>query len=319
VKEGKLKILVNGKAVSYTARPSSYVAIDRVWKKGDVVQIVLPMHNTIEHLPNVPEYIAIMHGPILLGAKTGTEDLRGLVADDSRWGHIASGKRLPINEAPIIIEDNLAALATKLKPVAGKPLTFTASQIKLVNPINIVFEPFYKIHDARYMMYWMALSNKQYRSYLDSVTLLETRKMELQKRTIDFVAPGEQQPEADHAMQRQSSSTGNNLDEFWRDARNGGFFSYKMATNNETGLSLIVRYWGAEWGNRKFDIYIDDQKLITEDNTGRWNQSQFQDIEYAIPDAMVKGKESVRVKFQALPGSTAGAVYYIRLARKKIE
>ena len=37
----------------------------------------LPMHNTIEHLPNVPEYIAIMHGPILLGAKTGTEDLKG--------------------------------------------------------------------------------------------------------------------------------------------------------------------------------------------------------------------------------------------------
>jgi hypothetical protein len=143
--------------------------------------------------------------------------------------------------------------------------------------------------------------------------------MELQKRTIDFVAPGEQQPEADHAMQRQSSSTGNNLDEFWREARNGGFFSYKMSTNNETGLSLIVRYWGAEWGNRKFDIYIDDEKLITEDNTGRWNQSQFQDIEYVIPDAMVKGKENVRVKFQALPGSTAGAVYYIRLARKKVE
>ena len=50
-------------------------------------------------------------------------------------------------------------------------------------------------------------------------------------------------------------------------------------------LSLLVRYWGAEWGNRKFDIYIDDEKLITEDNTGKWNQSKFQDIEYTIPDA----------------------------------
>jgi DUF1680 family protein len=317
VKNGALRILLNGKAVSYTSKPSSYVAIDRLWKKGDVVHVTLPMHNTVEHLPNVPEYIAIMHGPILLGAKAGTEDLRGLVADDSRWGHIAHGKRLPLDKAPIIVEDNLAALANKLKPVAGKPLTFTASQVKLVNPINVVFEPFYKIHDARYMMYWMALSNKQYRSYVDSVAKLENEKQELQKRTIDFVAPGEQQPEADHAMQRQNSNTGNNLDQFWRDARNEGFFSYKMATNNETGLSLIVRYWGAEWGNRKFDIYIDDQKLITEDNTGRWNQSKFQEVEYAIPDAMLKGKDNVRVKFQALAGSTAGAVYYIRLARKK--
>jgi DUF1680 family protein len=132
VKDGALKILVNGKAVAFTAHPSSYIAIDRLWKKGDVVQIKLPMHNTVEHLPNVPEYIAIMHGPILLGAKTGTEDLKCLVADDSRWGHIASGKKLPLDKAPIIIEDNIASLTTKLKPVAGQPLTFTASQIKLM-------------------------------------------------------------------------------------------------------------------------------------------------------------------------------------------
>ena len=318
VKDGAIKILVNGKTVAFTSHPSSYIAIDRWWKKGDVVQIMLPMHNTIEHLPNVPEYIAIMHGPILLGAKTGTEDLKGLVADDSRWGHIASGKKLPLDKAPIIIEDNIASLTTKLKPVAGKPLTFTASQMKLINPINVVFEPFFKIHDARYMMYWMALSNRQYRSYLDSIKVLENQKLELQKRTIDFVAPGEQQPEVDHAMQKQNSNTGNNMDEFWRDARNG-FFSYKLSTNNETGLSLIVRYWGAEMGNRKFDIYIDDKKLITEDISGKWNQRKFQDVEYAIPDAMIKGKESVSVKFQPLPGSTAGAVYYIRLARKKVE
>jgi DUF1680 family protein len=317
VRDGALKITVNGKVISYTSHPSSYVVIDRLWKKGDVVQVTLPMHNTIEHLPNVPEYIAIMHGPILLGAKTGTEDLSGLVADDSRWGHIASGKKLPINKAPIIIEDNITSLANKLTPVAGKPLTFTASQIKLVNPINIVFEPFFKIHDARYMMYWMALSSKLYKSYVDSITVLENEKLELQKRTIDFVAPGEQQPEADHAVQIQNSNTGNNLDEFWRDARTGGFFSYKLSTNNETGLSLIVRYWGAEGGNRKFDIYIDDEKLITEDISGKWNQKKFQEVEYVIPDSMVKGKVSVRVKFQPLPGNTAGAVYYIRMARKK--
>ena len=90
-----------------------------------------------------------------------------------------------------------------------------------------------------------------------------------------------------------------------------------MATNKETGLSLMVRYWGAEWGNQKFDIYIDDQKLVTEDNTGKWNQSKFFDIEYSLPGSMMKGKEHVRIKFQALPGNSAGAVYYIRLVRTK--
>jgi hypothetical protein len=106
------------------------------------------------------------------------------------------------------------------------------------------------------------------------------------------------------------------MDAFWRDASNDGYFSYQLSTNNEITLSLLVKYWGAEWGNRKFDIYIDDEKLIAEDNTGKWNQSQFQDIEYKIPDAMIKGKSNVRIKFQGLPGNTAGAVYYVRLLKK---
>ncbi|HLG38803.1 MAG TPA: beta-L-arabinofuranosidase domain-containing protein [Chitinophagaceae bacterium] len=316
VAEGALKIIVNGKSITYLSHPSSFVAIDRSWKAGDVVQIMLPMHNSIEHLPGVMNYIALLHGPILLGAKTGTENLAGLVADDSRWGHIASGKKLPVDKAPILIADDIAAVADKLVPVKNKPLNFTLAKQKMANPINVLLQPFYQIHDARYMMYWMALTNTQYRSYLDSIAIAEKQKLALQKRTVDFVAPGEQQPEADHDIQKSNSNTGNRLDEFWRDARNEGYFSYKLATRGETDLNLMVRYWGAERGNRKFDIYIDDEKLLTENNTDKWNQPKFQDAEYMIPDSILKGKKYIRVRFQALPGNTAGAVYYIRLVRK---
>lgn len=319
VAKGGLKILVNGKPVVFNSQPSSYVAIDREWKKGDVVEISLPMHNSVEQLPNVPNYVALMHGPILLGAKTGTEDLKGLVADDGRWSHIAGGKKLPVDKAPIIIDDNRDDIAAKLVPVKDKPLTFTAPGLKLENEADLVFEPFANIHDSRYMIYWMWLTNTQYKSYLDSLAVVEKARMELQSRTIDFVAPGEQQPEADHRMEKQNSNTGNTQDEFWRDARNDGYFSYLMATNSETSLTLRVRYWGTERGNRKFDIYIDGEKLISEDNTRRWNQEKFQEVEYAIPEAMVRGKKEIRVKFQAPQGSSAGPVYYIRLLRSKIK
>jgi hypothetical protein len=173
VKDAALKIIVNGKVVSYKSLPSSYIAIDRLWKAGDVVQILLPMHNSVEHLPNVPSYIAIMHGPILLGAKTGTEDLKGLIADDGRWGQIASGQKLPVGKAPIIIEDDISKIAEELVPVKDKPLTFTSPGLKMINPINVVLEPFYRIHDARYMIYWMLLTNTQSRSYLDSLPVLK--------------------------------------------------------------------------------------------------------------------------------------------------
>ena len=318
VNQGALKITINGKDVSYAALPSSFVSIDRNWKRGDVVQILLPMHNRTEHIPNVPDYIAFLHGPILLGAKTGTEDLKGLIADDSRWGQYASGELLPVDKAPILIEDNIQNIANKLEPVKDKPLTFKL-KVEMINPFDLTLEPINQIHDARYMMYWLALTNAGYKTYLDSLANIEKDNLALEKRTIDFVATGEQQPETDHAMQKERSGTGNNLNEFWRDARDGGYFSYDMASNSETNLSLFVRYWGAEWGSRKFDIFIDDKKLATEDNTGRWNQSLFKDVVYPIPDSMVKGKDHIRIKFQALPRSSAGAVYVVRLLRAEAE
>jgi DUF1680 family protein len=315
--EKALKIFVNGNMIPYAPHSNYYVAIERLWKAGDVVQIILPMHNSIEQLPNVPAYIALMHGPILLGAKTGTEDLADLIADDSRWGQIPSRTRLPIDKAPIIIADSQSEIIDKLKPVDGQPLTFTAPNLIMINPIDVVLEPFFKIHNARYMIYWMDLTNTQYHSYLDSVATVEQEKLELESRTIDFVEPGEQQPEKDHAMLTYNSNTGVLLDRFWRDARNGGYFSYNLKTNDETNLSLIVRYFGYEWGSRIFDIYIDDQKLISENNTGRWYQSKFQDVVYKIPNSMIEGKDHINLKFQAMPGSTAGAVYNIRLAKQE--
>ena len=318
VSKGALKISVNGKDVSYSALPSSYISIYRKWKKGDIVQITLPMRNTIEHLPNVPEYIALMHGPILLGAKTGTEDLKGLIADDSRWGQYAGGTYLPVDKAPILVEDDLQNIGTKLEPVKGKPLNFKLN-VKMINPVELTLEPFYRIHDARYMMYWLALTNKGYKTYVDSLSTIEKEKLAIEKRTIDYVATGEQQPETDHAMQKENSGTGNNLNEFYREARGGGYFSYDLSTKSETNLSLLVRYWGAEWGGRKFDIFIDDEKLVTEDNTNRWNQSMFKNMVYFIPDTMVKGKSHIRVKFQAPLGSTAGAVYIVRLLSAEVK
>jgi hypothetical protein len=166
-------------------------------------------------------------------------------------------------------------------------------------------------------MYWMALSKHEYQSYIDSLSHVERKKLEIENRTIDYVAPGEQQPEVDHKMEILNSRSGSSHDGFWRDANNGGHFSYLLSTDGKTDLSLMVRYWGAEWGGRKFSIYIDDDKLIEEDNTDRWNQSSFFDITYTIPGEMLAGKKNIRVKFEAVPNNTAGAVYYVRLLDRK--
>ncbi len=314
VAEGTLKVVVNTDTVDIVSTPQSYISINRTWSNEDSVHIILPMQNTLEELPNVSSYVAIMHGPVLLGAKTGTEDLAGLVADDSRWGHIANGSLLPQDEAPIFVSDRVD-LTSKILPVEGSPLHFTAEELfPNQEDKSLILEPFYNIHDSRYMMYWLALSQDQYQDVLDSLAAVEQAALELQARTVDEVAPGEQQPEADHQMEILNSNTGNWQNEFWRDASNGGFVSYTLGTEGKTDLSLMVRYWGNEGGSRSFNIYIDGALLTNENIVGKWNVNDFVNVEYPIPTSMTDGKTSITVKFEAINTSNlVGGLFYVRL------
>jgi hypothetical protein len=315
VKPGQFEVKVNGKPVSIVTGPSSYVAISRQWKKGDVVDITFPMHNSIKYLPNVPQYIALMHGPILLGMKTGTEDLAHLVADDSRFGQYASGKKLPIDQAPILINNDIDDIANQLQPVAGKPLHFTLST-KMENSIRNEIQPFFEIHDSRYMIYWLALSEKSYKSYLDNLARQEQERQALEARTVDKVQPGEQQPETDHKMETDQSQVGNTNDVFYRDARDGHYFSYLMQTGGENNLSLRLKYWGVgEWKSHEFDILVDDVLVKEVNNTGKYRISEFKYETYAIPADLLKGKQQVRVKFVAKPHKQIGEIYEVRLIK----
>ena len=317
VKPGALTVSVNGKPQEVTAAPSSYLAVSRKWKKGDVVEIGLPMQNTVEHMPNVPDYIAIMHGPILLGMRTGTEDLAGLLADDGRWSQYAAGTKLPVDQAPILVCHNVDHIGNHIRPVPGKPLHFRFEGIQVLNPIDADLEPFSGIHDSRYQIYWLALNEEGYREYVDSLARREREMLALEARTIDAVAPGEQQPETDHGLLSERSSTGVTRDVHYRDASRRGWFSYEMDTDGlSEGITLYVKYWGvAEWATRRFDILIDDVLMLSVDNTGKWMQSQFKGEEYPVPASMLEGKERVRVKFQASEGASVGGIYDLRLLK----
>ena len=313
VKPGAFQVQVNGKPVEIVTGPGSYVTIDRKWKKGDVIDVTFPMHNSVKYLPNVPKYVALMHGPILLGMKTGTEDLAHLIADDSRFGQYASGAKLPLDGAPILIDDHIDRIAEHLKPVAGKPLHYTLD-VKMENPIRNEIQPFFEIHDARYMMYWLTLSEQGYKDYLEGLARAEKERQELEARTIDKVQPGEQQPETDHKMETNGSSTGNTNDVFFRDARNGRFFSYLMKTDGRTDLSLRLQFWGVgEWKTHEFDIFVDEELLTSVNNTGKYRISEFKYETFPIPASMLEGKEQIRVKFVAKPGKQVGEIYGVRL------
>ena len=316
VKPGEFSVTVNGEQVPLISGPSSYVAIDRKWKKNDVIELTFPMHNSVKYLPNVPQYIALMHGPIMLGMKTGTEDMAHLIADDSRFGQYASGKKLSTDQAPILINNDIESIANQLQPIPGKPLHFTLTT-RMENPIHNELQPFFEIHDSRYMMYWLALSENNYKGHLAQLAKAEQERQALEASTIDKVQPGEQQPETDHRMETDQSFTGNTNDCFWRDANNGHYFSYLMQTKGQENIALRLKYWGVgEWKSHEFDIFVDDVLVKSVNNTGKYRISEFKYEVYDIPAELLKGKTQVRVKFVAKPGKQIGEIYEVRLINK---
>lgn len=313
VADGQFQVMVNGKAVNAAAGADGYVAVNRKWKKGDVVEVSYPMHTSIVPLQNEEQYVAFMHGPIVLGMKTGTEDLRGIIADDSRFGQYAGGEYLPVDKAPMLLYGD-AALEDCLEPVPGKPMHFRFKGIEILNPIEGELQPFYTIHDARYMMYWLALSKDGYQEHLAQLAAEEAERLKLEGRTVDKVQPAEQQPETDHKMLFERSTTGNTNNVFYREAQNGGWFSYEFETQGKTDLALYVKYWGVDdWGTRRFEILVDDEKLIELNNSRRWLSSVFKTEEYKIPASMLEGKQVIRVRFQSQRGTQVGGVYDLRL------
>ena len=294
---------------------NGFVCMKRKWKKGDQVKISMPMHAYIKPMINVPQYVAIMYGPILLGMKTGTEDMRGLIADDSRFGQYAGGKKLALDEAPILLPKHLDDIAKDLKPVPGKPLHFKLAT-RMENAIDGELQPFFEIHDSRYMMYWLALGENDYKAYMQKLADEEKARQALEARTVDKVNPGEQQPETDHNMEADVTERGNTEGVFFRDARDGHFFSYLMQTKGETNLSLQLKFWGQdEWRTSEFDIYVNDKLLCSVNNSHRWRTTQFKTVDYAIPSEFVKGKKEIRVKFVAQKGKQVGQIYGVRLVK----
>lgn len=300
-------------AASY--EENGFVCMKRKWKKGDQVKISMPMHAYIKPMINVPQYVAIMYGPILLGMKTGTEDMRSLIADDSRFGQYAGGKKLALDEAPILLPKHLDDIAKNLKPVPGKPLHFKLAT-HMENTIDGELQPFFEIHDSRYMMYWLALGENDYKAYMQKLADEEKARQALEARTVDKVNPGEQQPETDHRMETDDSNKGNTEGIFFRDAKDGHYFSYLMQTKGETNLSLQLKFWGQdEWRTSEFDIYVNDKLLCSVNNSHRWRTTQFKTVDYVIPSEFVKGKKEIRVKFVAHKGKQVGQIYGVRLVK----
>jgi DUF1680 family protein len=199
VAAGALSVRVNGESIDALSTPSAYVELRREWRDKDRVELELPMRTTVERLPDGSDWVAILHGPIVLASPAGTNDLRGLYADDSRMGQVAHGPLVPMDRVPVLLA-SAADLLHHIKPdPAAGPLHFRLADI--VEPSRsggLPLMPFFRLHDQRYQMYWQLTTRAELEAKRERLAAEERARTVREANTLDRVAVGEQQSEVEH-------------------------------------------------------------------------------------------------------------------------
>jgi DUF1680 family protein len=131
-----MTINVNGKKM-ISGKPGTYVTLSRLWKNNDEISFTVPMnfrltkYSGVEKEPGYDRY-ALEYGPLLM-AYVNLKDQ---------------------NEKIFLPVDN-EKLVKNLKPVAGKPLHFTAGENN-----DFEYMPYFEVQEQTFTCYPLTLIKK---------------------------------------------------------------------------------------------------------------------------------------------------------------
>ncbi len=287
-------VKINGIKQNISSSPSSYVAISRVWKNNDKVEIEMPMHLYTEAISGDQNKVAVLYGPLVLA---------GIIRPQTNDNAF---------DVPVLVtsQKNPAAWLQKSK---DSLLFHTVNASK---PYEATLVPFYQIQDEKEIVYWDYYTDADWKkrkvAYEEELRL----KKDLENRTVDVMRIGEMQPERDHNMKGEKTSTGSMGENKWRDARDGGWFSFDMKVADAAiAQSLVCTYWGSDAG-REFEILVDGKRIATQLlNNSKPNQFIYE--EYKIPAELIQNKKSVTITLQSHKGSAAGGLFGCRIVKAK--
>lgn len=303
----KMQPTVNGQPVEAKAE-GGYLAISRKWAKGDKLHVQLPMSLRAVSLPDKSDNYSFMYGPIVLASSLGKQEQLGLFADDSRGGHIAGGRQLPLQDMPVLVADknNLMANITK---VEGRPMTFRLTGSVPEKYAEMTLVPFSSLHECRYMVYWPVVSQQDWQAKQEEIARAEAERQAIEQATADKVICGEQQPESDHFVKMERVRNGDFNGRHWRMAEKGGWFSYDMRTNSQAVKKLQVICSGNDRGDASVQVNGKEVGIINPANV-----REPQTFTFDLSD--VKAKEGILVvKFSPKSKDVTPRFFEVRLMK----
>ncbi|HLP74429.1 MAG TPA: beta-L-arabinofuranosidase domain-containing protein [Bacteroidales bacterium] len=289
-------VTVNDRKQNIRTSNCSFIPVTRTWKTGDRVNISLPFSLRLESMPDDSNRVAVMYGPLVLAGELGP--LKDTASTDAMYVPVfMTGNRNP---------------AAWISPVEGKTNTFRT--VNTGRPRDIELKPFYTTYDNRYSVYFDLFDEEGWKAREDEYSAELKRMKELKEATIDFVQPGEMQPERDHNFKGEKTTPGSFKDRANRESR-GGWFSFDMKVNPTGANSIAVEYWGGFPGAKTFDVIVNKITIATE-NISEKKEGKFITEVYKIPEELTIGRSKITVRFQAHPNNMAGPVFGVRTVKE---
>ena len=267
------EVRLNGEALALQAQAASYLRISRAWAEGDTLEVRIPMKLHVHPMPDGPDLVAVLYGPLVLAG-------------------LCDGERLMIGDA--------ADPASWLERVGEAPLRFrTKGQAE-----DMDFIPLNRVLDEHYGVYFPVVreGSPRHHEYLDR----EAERKRLEQRTVDRVAPCDEALETAHNLKGEGTLCGAFQGRHWRHAT--AWWSWDLGVLPDVPMTLRCTYWGDDVPPRTFDVLVGDTVIATQ-SLDYNAPGEFFDVEYPIPAELTQGKASVTVTFRAHEGNTAGGVF----------
>jgi uncharacterized protein len=153
---GPVGFELNGTRLDLAGTPGTYAAIDRVWKQGDRLEVSIPMAVRTEAMPDDPDKVAFLYGPVVLAADLGPAPANNSVPYAEE--QFANLKERPV-AVPIILRNEEPVEASIVRSADGS-LRFHTDGVGRPNDVTLV--PFWEISYSRYNVYWQLVSDKQW-------------------------------------------------------------------------------------------------------------------------------------------------------------
>ena len=172
---------------------------------------------------------------------------------------------------------------------------------------EVDFVPFYRLHRRVYGGYWDLFTESQWEARAAEIAAERERLRKLEAATVAFAQPGNMQSERDFKYEGEEAWPMRAGDRAGRYGR--GWMSFEIPVDPTHPASLVVTYRGGERRREgDFKILVEG-KPVADQKLESGKPAKFFDVEYAIPDELIAGKERVTIRFEAAEARDIGPIF----------